>query len=385
MGEKNYHSRLLDISLQMDHVIEKLKSSYIDKKLSTPWILWLFGAPLRDLKKIITLQNGLLTFIKSKAVLSVLPILTTIFGPWILSFTHVPNWGARLIAGVIGYLICLLVYFPQLTSFKSEHFHLGAYKTLRAQEYELLKGAFLDAEGEFYFRGLYDYITSSKEGYKLIEGLIHNFIGIERTDLKAEIVTLKKTIDDINASVEEISAAYDKFTEDLISERDELLSEFGYVITLLKDLNTLLFRMHNKGLELRDLNLLTGFTLYEMRGKKLHQIADVGTSGNTPTVIGLNDPHYAEYGVVKVIKDDLKQPFYNYPYEGHIVISFKMNLDNKKCWVYNFHFDESNSKAWKLLIGNGTIEAKEIYRLIHAFCLLSQDENSKGSEGAVNQ
>jgi hypothetical protein len=384
MDEKNYHSRLLNISRHMDDTIEKLKSSYIDEKIEIPWLLWLMAAPLRDITKVKKLQQGMLTFLATK-FLSILPILTAIFGPWILSFSPLPSWVAMLVTGVLGYVICLLLYFPQLTSFNSDHFHLGAYKTLRKQEYDLLKGAFLDAEGEFYFKGLYDYVTSSKEGYKLIEGLIHNYLGIERTDYKARIESLENKITEINENVERITSEYNEFTQTLISEKDEMMREFEYVITLIKDLNTLLFRIHNKGLELRDLNILTGFTLYELKGKKLIQLADVGTSGITATEIDLNDKKYVDYGVVKVIKDNLNQPYYNHPYPGHIVVSFKMIIDHKRTWVYNFHFDDSNTRAWKLLIENATIESKEIYRLIHAFCLLSQDENLKDSKGAVNQ
>jgi hypothetical protein len=104
MDEKNYHSRLLNISRQMDDVIEKLKSSYIDEKLQTPWWLWLMGAPLRDIAKVKKLQQGILTFFTTKAFLSILPIITAILGPWILSFTHLPSWVAPFITFVLEHL-----------------------------------------------------------------------------------------------------------------------------------------------------------------------------------------------------------------------------------------------------------------------------------------
>lgn len=62
-----------------------------------------------------------------------------------------------------------------------------------------------------------------------------------------------------------------------------------------------------------------------------------------------------------------------------------MRIDQKSIWVYNFHFNDSDMKAWKLLIDNGIIESKEIYRLVHALCLLSQNTQFGSREGAVNQ
>jgi len=385
MSDKNYHSRLLGISQIWDDVIDRLKISYIDEKLSMPWWLWLAGAPLRDLAKVKEMQQGILSIFTTKIFLSIFPIITAILGPWVLSFTTLPNWAAPFVTFVIGYLISVGFYFPQLTDFKSDHFHLGAYKTWRKQEYELFRGAFLDSEGDFYFKGLYDYTTSSKESYKLIEGLIHDFIANERTEYKSQIFSLEEDKNQILENTDKITSEYEEFTQELINQRNNMEMEFQHVINLLKDINTLLFRIHNKGLNLQDLNILTGFTLYEQRGQILHQIEDVGTSGITATKIDLNDQKYAEYGVVKVIKDKINQPIYNHPYPGHTIVSYKMNIDKKKTWVYNFHFDDSNTKAWKLLIENSIIESKEIYRLIHALCLLSQNDKLKSLKGAVNQ
>lgn len=392
MDEKNYHSRLLDISQKLDKVIEKLKASYIDNKLKTPWWLWLLSSPLRDIGKIKDLKKGIFTFLTSKTLMSILPIITAACGPYLSKPLHLPIEVTSTLSFLIGYIVCISFYFTQITNFKSEHFHLGAYKALRKQEYEIFKGAFLDPKGEFYFKGVYDYVTNSKEGYRLVENLIQNFLTTERTEykerihyLEEQIRSLQENIKSVNINVEVITDEYDNFIASLISERDELLDEFEYVIELIKDLNSLLFRVHNKGLQLSNLDILTGFTLYELRGDMLVQIEDVRTSGITATEISLNDPKYAHYGVVKVIKDHLDVPYYNQPYPGHEIVSFKMKIDQMGTWVYNFHFDDSNMKAWKLLKASGIIESKEIYRLIHALCLLSHDFKIKNEEGAVNQ
>lgn len=384
MEERNYHSRLLHISLQMDSVIEKLKMGYIDEKLQVAWWQWLLLAPLRDIAKVKDLQKGIATFFTSNALVSLLPLLLAVFGPSVLWFTSLPNWITPLVGYFIGYVITMFFYFPQLTQFKSDHFHLGAYKTWRKQEYELFRGAFLDQTGDFYFKGLYDYSTNSKEGYKMVESLITDYLAHERTQYLARIQSLEDNTKQLNQNMDEITQMYEDFTSQLMHDKSELLAEFEYVIHLLKDINTLLFRIHNKGLELRDLNILTGFTLYELKEDKLHQIADVGTSGITSTVIDINDERYANYGAVKVIKEHPHLPYFNHPYPGHVVVSYRINIDHTATWVYNFHFDDSNTRAWKLLVDNGIIESKEIYRLIHALCLLSQNENLKRQEGAVS-
>jgi patatin-like phospholipase/acyl hydrolase len=117
----------------------------------------------------------------------------------------------------------------------------------------------------------------------------------------------------------------------------------------------------------------------------LFQIEDVGTSGSSPDEIDLSDPKYSSYGVVKVIKDDIIQPYYNEPYEGQVVISYKMRIDQSGTWVFNFHLNDSNTRALKLLVHNDIIESKEIYRLFHALCLLTLDFKVKDEKGAVNQ
>jgi hypothetical protein len=392
MVEKNYHSRILDLSKKWDGVIEKLKGTYYDKRTSIPWWLWLLFSPLRDITRVISLKEGILSFFKTNAFLSILPILSSILLPlinwalpikWSPDNVNIPIWAQSCASYIFGYVISMVLYFPQLVKFNSRHFHLGAYKTFRNQEYVLFQGALLDKKGDFYFKGLYDYITNSKEGYQMIENLIQNFLHNEKVQYQSRIHYLEETIKEINSSFEDLREDYDDFAQSIISERDELLEEFEYVIELLKDINTLLFRIHNKGLSVHNLDILTGFTLYELKGNKLIQKADIRTSGATPNEIKLNDPRYQHYGMVKVIKDNLNRPYYNHPYEGHVVVSYKMDIDNKGIWVYNFHFNDTNTKARKLLMENGIIESKEIYRLVHALCLLSLDYFE--SKGAVNQ
>src|SRR5690606_33427458 len=109
-------------------------------------------------------------------------------------------------------------------------------------------------------------------------------------------------------------------------------------------------------------------------GGYLHKIEDVGTSGRAPKKIKIDDPYYKDWGVVKVIKKNMNQPVINEPYENHTVVSLKMNIDRDKHWVYNFHFDSDNRKVNHLLVKNDIIDSREVYRLIHALCLITEKE-----------
>lgn len=399
--EKNYHSRLLLVSERFDSVIEKLKTSYIDEKYQLAWWLWLLTAPVRDFAKVKDFQKGIDTFFKSSAFLAILPFLTA-FGGYVVSLFYpfsipFPEWTVTAISFLFGYIANMFIYFPLLINYKSEHFHTGAYRLFRRQEYDLFLSSFLDDKGDFYFKGLYDYVTNSTEGQRTIatlinngkisvESLLNNFLQNERTNYESRIFHLEEKLNESTNIIDQMDADFDEFTQTLISERGDLHQEFEYVIELLKDINTLLFRIHNKGISVNDLDILTGFTLYELKGNTLIQKADVRTSGSSPRIIKLDDPTYSHYGVVKVINEDLSRPYFNHPYPGHVVVSYKMRVDCSGTWVYNFHFDSSNLKAWKLLVENGIIESKEIYRLVHALSLLTLNfEENTSTEGAVNQ
>ncbi|WP_282156009.1 hypothetical protein [Cytobacillus gottheilii] len=385
MPEKNYHSRLLDISEKFDQVIQKLKSSYIDKKYQQHWILWLLLCPWRDFKKVKDIQEGVNKLLNSSFFLSLLPILSSIAaavgGHFLLE--EIPTTVQSIIGGIIGYVITILIYFPTILKYNSDHFHLGAYRVWRRQEYNLFQGAFLDAPEDFYFKGIYDYVTRSGEISQLVDKRLGDFLQNERANYKSEIRSLKDQLEQsndnakhMNTEFKSVIADHQQFLDQLMVENKETLLELGYLIQLLKDINMLLFRKFNGKFTRKDLNILTGFTLYELQGNKLVLIEDVQTSGASPKVIPLDDPKYKDYGAVRVIKDkDNHTPYINEPYPEHMIVSYSYNIDHKAIWVYNFHFDMTDERILKLLVGNGTIDSREIYRLVHALCLLTLEED----------
>ncbi|MBD8067866.1 hypothetical protein [Bacillus sp. PS06] len=379
--EKNYHSRLLGLSHAFDQVIEKMKGSYIDEKYSN-WFLWLLFSPLRDIAQIKSVHNGLKSFSESNFFLAIIPFLSMLTGTVALSPSDWIDYiGSMAVGLVVGYIFTICFYYPKLLQFESAHFHTGAYRLFRRQEYEMFRSAFLDNKGEYYFRGLYDYLTSMKittddfeELSNNLEKRLDHFFLAEKHQLETKISMLKARLNRQDEKFNILVNTYEDAIGELEKENEELSKGAEYVIELIKDINKVLYRMKNGVFTTKDLNLVSGFTLYEKRKNFLKKIEDVGTTGSSPNEISLDDKSlYKKWGAVKVVKDELSQPVINYPYENHTVVSLrvKMDIDQHKIWVYNFHFDTTDQKVSHLLVKNDIIDSREVYRLIHALCLLS--------------
>ena len=387
--QKFYHSRLLDLSKVFDGAIEVLKRSYVDEKYIN-WFFWLLNSPFRDLVKIKSITDGLQGVLSSTLVLAFIPFLSASLSPSLLLPTGINLSLSVVIGYLLGYTFSLIFYFPMLLEFKSGHFHTGAYMKFRRQEYDLFKAAFLDEKYDFYFKGLYDYVgiilsnsSEFEKVYTMIDGKLDSYIRGERKQLEDKNLLLEEKIKQKEDIFKKMTIEYEDFIKSLIQKRDELLVGVDYVIELIKDINTILFRMKNELFTTKDLNLVSGFTLYEKRGDVLYCIEDVGTTGATPKQIPLKSSVYKDWGCVKVINEELNDPVVNEPYQNHAIVSYKMRMSYNKTWVYNFHFDISDEKAWKLLLENSIIESREVFRLIHALCLLSQEIQSK-QKGAAN-
>lgn len=379
---KNYHSRLLDMSKAFDKPIEKLKSAHIDEKYDN-WITWLLTAPFREYAKFTKVHDGLKKLTTESLTSLVIPfsgILTTAFH-WV--FGNVNSFidlvGLTTVGLVGGYLFSLLIYWGYLLDFNSDHFHTGAYRQFRKQEYNMFKMALFDKAGDFYFQGVYDYLGSmqaGKEGFDALSYKMTSYFEKDKMQVQTKYELIQKRYARLEIKQEKKITEIEDVYNSLIQDFDAMLKDASdgaeYVITLIKDINNVLFRIRNNEFTSKDLNLVCGFTLYELKGKELHKIEDVGTSGRTPKVINIDDLLYQDWGVVKVIKEHLKQPVINEPYDNHTIVSLKMNIDRDKQWVYNFHFDSDNKKVNHLLVKNDIIDSREVYRLIHALCLISE-------------
>ncbi|MCA1066060.1 hypothetical protein QTG56_25785 (plasmid) [Rossellomorea sp. AcN35-11] len=379
---KNYHSRLLAMSKAFDKPLERIKASYIDERYSN-WITWLLMSPVREYKRVMKVHEGLKKF--SAETLTALLVPATGIGAILYQSTlsridhFVDLVGVTALGLISGYVFSVIVFLSYLLNFNSPHFHTGAYRKFRRQEYDMFKRALLDEQGDFYFQGVYDYFGKMQAGNEEITGLsdkITKYFEKDKVQVELKYRLIRGLYDRQEKRNEEETNKIIREYETLIEVYDATIKEASrgteYIIELIKDINNVLFRMRNGVFTTKDLNLICGFTLYEQRGNKIHKLEDVGTSGRSPKVIELEDPEYKNWGAVEVIKKDMKEPVINEPYENHTVVSLKMNIDRTKQWVYNFHFDTDNKKVNHLLVKNDIIDSREVYRLIHALSLVAE-------------
>jgi len=195
---KNYHSRLYQVSRTLDPVIEQLKAGHIDEKYH--WLLWLFGAPFRDVGKLFKASHSISSAMNTSLIISFISFLLGIGGgsiaPYVIESEEVKlNLFYTLPVGIImAYIVSIVTYSNRLTDFNSEHFHTGAYRIFRKQEYDVLMMAFMDNKEDFYFKGLYDYVGSKiasngevEQIINVVNSKIDDYVQNERSRLLGEI------------------------------------------------------------------------------------------------------------------------------------------------------------------------------------------------------
>ncbi|WP_349288083.1 hypothetical protein, partial [Pseudoalteromonas sp. BZP1] len=269
-NSKNYHSRLLDMSKAFDKAIEKLKDSYLDEKYSN-WIIWLLISPFREYKRMMKAHEGLKKFSAESLTALVIPTagIFTTGSQWLIGNISdlIDLVGAITIGVVGGYLFSILIYWRYILDFYSPHFHTGAYRVFRRQEYNMFRRALFDKPGDFYFQGVYDYLetmqTGSKE-YAALSEKMSEYFEKEKTQLELKYKLIKSSFDrqerrhqkELDQVEEEYEALWNEYDETLT----ETLAGVEYIIELVKDINNVLFRMRNQAFSSRDLDLVSGFT-----------------------------------------------------------------------------------------------------------------------------
>ncbi|WP_163537325.1 hypothetical protein [Gracilibacillus sp. YIM 98692] len=377
---KNYHSRLLGLSRIFDDVIEEIKDSYRDEKYSN-WLVYLLCSPLLEIGKVNKRRKGIEKFFNLSLVQAVFPMITGTSGVVLAYFQNINPWMLLGLGFLLGYFFMLPIYYSQMLTFKSGHFHAGAYRKFRRQEYNLFRSAFLDDKRDFFFKGLYDYVgemashnSDALQIYGMIEDKLDRHLEREKKQLQTKVSVLKDRLKRKDKDHHKATEKYENFIDSLLNRRQDLIEGLEFIISLIKDINIILYRMRNGVFSTKDLNILSGFTIFQLENKKLVKIEDVGTTGSTPTVLSLNSKR--NWGAIEVVKKNLDNPVVNTPYLNHTVISYKMKMgiDSGGTWVYNFHFDSDDKKAMHLLEKDDIMDSREVYRLIHALCLLSQGE-----------
>ena len=376
---KNYHSILLGLSRNFDDVIEEMKDSYQDEKYSN-WVIYLLLSPLIDISRINRNRKGIESAIKSHIGQAyMIPFISGLSGMGLAFFQEINPWVYSILGIFFGYVFLLPYYFKKMITFQSGHFHTGAYRIFRNQEYTLMKQALLDEKRDYFFKGIYDYlnhISSDSEQYlqiyKMIEEKLDRHHQVEVKQLETKNTLLRERLKKADQLLEKTMEEYESFVKELRKIDRNRKEGMEILIDMIKEINSVLFRMGNGTFSKKDLGFVSAYTIYRKERDSLIKIEDVGTSGTSPSVLSLKED--TKWGAVEVINKQTDKPVINEPYDNRMVVSFRIRMranGKEEIWVFNFHFDLTDKKPQHLLLKNDIIESREVYRLIHALCLLT--------------
>lgn len=250
-----------------------------------------------------------------------------------------------------------------MASMGNPEFHIGAFKAKRKKEYQMWSPFFQNHNATF--GGLYSFVTPL-------------------------LTSSRDNIDSVVSLAQlQVNSAQDT-AERFRSDRDFLQSEVlryenavGYLVELVKVINKSLYRLVNGLMNSSEMNFICAFTVYEVEDGLIRKKWDHWTTGASPKTLDLTVENASKYAAVYVAMQspDEDSFSYNNPFPGRTVASYRMKMLEEKTWVWNFHFDDSNERALKLALSNDIIEVREVYRLVHAFCLLLQKQEIEGREG----
>lgn len=344
----NYHSFIGDLSKMFDPIILKMRQQDPSKWRREAWLL-----PLRTYLSVFRTAGVL-----SKIGWGSLPII----GPALIVgagyIVSLPAW----IIGVSTLLIVATVYWlmvsrcvKQMATLGHPHFHIGAFQEKRPTEYQLW-APFLKYTATF--EGLFNFLTPL---FNLQNG----------EDMKGLVEFTRGRIEAVESEKEEYKSARDFLQREV--ERYE--KGLTYLVDVIKKINLSLYRMANDCMNFYELDFVCAYTIYQVEGDTIRKIVDKGTSGASPDVISLTKENADKYAAVYVamLPEEEDAFSYNNPFPGRTVASYRMKVMDET-WIWNFHFDDSDDKALQLTLSNDIIEVREIYRLVHAFCIIVKRE-----------
>lgn len=355
--QTNYHSFLAETSKSLDPILHNLR--YQD---NGNWRAIAWTSPLKRLPRILSTAGKL-----SKAIWGVIsaagPGLTIYFGA-------LRNWPIWLICLLVLGALCLVYilmvtsYVGKMISIASDDFHAGAYKAKRPKEY-MLWSPLINGQNATY-EGLYDVFSVILNGQN-----------------SKEVQDALKLVNDHATNLQDTNDQFLAEREFFFDELEKQEKALSSLVGLIKDTNKTLYRMVNNCLDYYEFDFVSAFTIYQIEGDQLRKIFDKGTSGNSPKYIALTKENAARWSGVDVALNPSEGPKYNNPYPGRTIVSIHMKMLNEVQWIWNFHIDDSNERALILTLGSDIIEVREVYRLVHAFCLILQKELLK-EEGTLH-
>ncbi|WP_416826102.1 hypothetical protein [Ectobacillus polymachus] len=341
----NFRQDLLELSKDWDTVFSILKKSYSDEKLGN-WIVALFLYVLSDVKSFKTLP---------KLIPSIIGILVS-SGVMIIHNQMLVKSLIALFIFIIFFSFNLYLYLRKMLNFNEEkYFHIGAYRVFRKSEYN----GFIKyiPSRDFSFKGLYDEI-------------IYNIPEAKELEVK-------------KAQIKDMKVIHEEYVKNSTEDQNKLLlqikehnAQISMIVKLLKDINTALYQMTNECFDSSSLLFITGFTIHEKRDNKLIKIMDRGTTGKTLKEYDIPDTITEKSDAVlrALSTKERYTPQIDIPYKNHFIMSFKMRMAHDKIWVFNFQSDYDDDRALFFLMNNDMLDTREVFRLIHALCLILQEK-----------
>ncbi|MEF2246433.1 hypothetical protein [Paenibacillus sp. IITD108] len=352
----NYHSFIEELSTEFDPVIKKMRNQDPSSWIKEAWL-----GPLKSFKGLIR-SAGVIGKIGWGSLPFIGPLLIAIGG----YFASLPIWliivSTIIIIGIV-YWIIVIRYTTKMVVMGHPNFHIGAFKAKRPTEYKFW-APFLQKHTAT-FGGLLDFITPI-------------FTPNNGIDVKSVIEYTKGHLDAMQSEMEQLRSAQDY----LQLEVEKYEQAVGYLVEMVKAINKSLFRLANDCMDYNELDFICAYTIYKVEDDSIYKVHDKGTSGISPKKILLTKENADKYAAVYVaMLPEGEDGFsYNNPYPGRTVASYRMNIYGE-VWIWNFHFDDSNDKALKLTLTDDIIEIREVYRLVHAFCLVLYKRENEGKEG----
>jgi hypothetical protein len=376
-------NRLEEISTDFDNVIKTLRGSEADRQVKVRhWIItWLIipFSTLFDLKG----------FVKGAKKMNLGPIVPVVAGtalaPLVGFMVDIPWYILALCGLLLGYLISFSTIAPKMMcTFNSEYFRIAAYALFRKQEYDLFRKGLLH-ENSLYFTPIYQQVALlmnkedlSDKHLDLIHQRIDTFLTQEKMGLEAQVHALKEKLLELEDKHKKAINQYHQKVEALVDESLELHTGMGYVVDFIKATNVALYRKKNKLFNIADVSqmLSCGVTIYRKQDEWLIKEYDEGTTGASLTKYPLNETHseYKEHAVVRAaIKEEDGLEEIDRPYGERFIIARKMKMDFGETWIINFHLDETAAKPLFLTVSNDILNTEEVFRMVHAICLLKQE------------
>ncbi|TXC82210.1 hypothetical protein FS935_21175 [Metabacillus litoralis] len=380
----NYHGFLHNFAPKMDKVLDKFRTESTREDIKSNWFLDLMLLMVKDLKKFYKPISKIGNM--KVANLTSLPLIGGVLAAtssWFLQL----HWMWLLVIGITVFILSLLCLIPsykdKMLNIYHPYFHLPAYKRFRPIEFELLNHSVLDKH--FSYTGLTQYVNSvltrQHEDSKVVEIITQQY-----NEQKEEY---KNRIQILEEKEMEIVNKYKSEVETLNDEVEWSETVVTYLVEFIQEIYVIMHRIASGAFDYSDLKLISGFTIFQKESNGLRRIADIGTTGQTPSFIYLNKIYHNPW--VQTVVDAARgkknmELRNNQPREGYEVVSFRFYLGkSKKTWIFSLQIHEStNPRASQLALSDDIIDKTVMYEMLYGLCMILDNklEEEKQMKGA---